>query len=88
MFQMDKFYLEQEIPKRDIDESNEPSLNFEYVLKSAQQEVPGTKKDCQDLDDVFEDETANSFVLENPWQLNIHSIIYSCLIQHQRNLEQ
>lgn len=47
---MDKFYLEHEIPKRDLDEANPPELNFELILKSAQLDVPGVKKESADLE--------------------------------------
>ena len=47
---MDKFYMEHEIPKKDLDESSPPTLDFQMILKSAQLEVPGVKKDSADLE--------------------------------------
>ena len=84
-FQMDKFYLEHEIPKKDLDCHNPPTLDFDTILKSAQQEVPGAKKESADLEQVQSDEFNYQFIQENPWGLNIHSVIYSCVIQMQRN---
>ena len=55
-FQMDKFYLEHEIPKKDLDESSPPTLDFKIILKSAQLEVPGVKKESADLEQVQNDE--------------------------------
>ena len=79
--QLERLFIENDVPMRTLDLNNKPVFNVENIIESAKERDPSKiSKDLEDIGEEASNDPDSVFVRENQWNLSLSKSVFKACI--------